>query len=138
MRFLRPSIFLFILAFLSNSYADSYKNAVASSHPLATQAGMQVLREGGNAFDAAVVVAGVLGVVEPYGSSLGGGGFWLLHRVSDGKQVMLDGRERAPLAAHRDMYLDEDGDVIHGLSVNGPLSAGIPGQVAAMVYLQKH
>ena len=138
MRFLRLSIFLFILAFLSNSYADSYKNAVASSHPLATQAGMRVLREGGNAFDAAVVVAGVLGVVEPYGSSLGGGGFWLLHRVSDGKQVMLDGRERAPLAAHRDMYLDEDGDVIHGLSVNGPLSAGIPGQVAAMVYLQKH
>jgi gamma-glutamyltranspeptidase/glutathione hydrolase len=99
---------------------------------------MQILREGGNSFDAAVAVAGVLAVVEPYGSSLGGGGFWLLHRASDSKQVMLDGRERAPLAAHRDMYLDEDDDVIHGLSMNGPLSAGIPGQVAAMVHLQQN
>ena len=138
MRFLRLSIFLFIQAFLSNSYADSYDNAVATTHSLATQAGMQILREGGNSFDAAVAVAGVLAVVEPYGSSLGGGGFWLLHRASDGKQVMLDGRERAPLAAHRDMYLDEDDDVIHGLSMNGPLSAGIPGQVAAMVHLQQN
>jgi len=125
---------------ISSSYAGNapYQNAIASAHPLATEAGMQVLREGGNAFDAAVTVAAVLGVVEPYSSGVGGGGFWLLHRATDGKQLMLDGRERAPLAAHRDMYLDEDGDVVHGLSMNGPLAAGIPGQVAAMVHLQRN
>jgi len=122
----------------SCSYADDYKNAIASAHPLATEAGMQVLRDGGNAFDAAVTVTAVLAVVEPFSSGIGGGGFWLLHRASDNKQVMLDGRERAPLASHRDMYLDEDGDVVHGLSMNGPLSAGIPGQVAAMTHLQKN
>lgn len=99
---------------------------------------MQVLKDGGNAFDAAVTVAAVLAVVEPYSSGIGGGGFWLLHRVSDGKQVMLDGRERAPLAAHRDMYLDEQGKVIEGASIDGVLSAGIPGQVAAMVHLQEN
>jgi len=127
-------------AYLSSGYAyhAGYQNAIVSAHPLATEAGMQVLQEGGNAFDAAVTVAAVLGVVEPYSSGIGGGGFWLLHRAADHKQVMLDGRERAPLAAHRDMYLDEDGDVIHGLSMNGPLSAGIPGPVAAMVHLQKN
>ncbi|MEW8500684.1 MAG: gamma-glutamyltransferase, partial [Candidatus Thiodiazotropha taylori] len=74
--------------------------AIASAHPLATQAGHEILRMGGNAFDAAVAVTAVLAVVEPYSSGLGGGGFWLLHRASDGFQTMLDGRERAPLAAH--------------------------------------
>ncbi|MCW8964265.1 MAG: gamma-glutamyltransferase [Gammaproteobacteria bacterium] len=132
-------IFLFVSqALFSCGYADAYKNAIASAHPLATEAGMQVLRDGGNAFDAAVTVAAVLAVVEPFSSGIGGGGFWLLHRASDNKQVMLDGRERAPLASHRDMYLDEDGDVVHGLSMNGPLSAGIPGQVAAMTHLQRN
>lgn len=99
---------------------------------------MQVLRDGGNAFDAAVTIAAVLAVVQPYSSGLGGGGFWLLHRASDGKQVMIDGRERAPLAAHRDMYLDEKRNVLPGLSVNGALAAAIPGQVAAMMHINKH
>ena len=134
------SVLLFVYVFVPSSYASNaqYKNAIASAHPLATEAGMQILREGGNAFDAAITVATVLGVVEPYSSGIGGGGFWLLHRAVDSKQIMLDGREKAPLAAHRDMYLDEDGDVVHGQSMNGPLSAGIPGQVAALVHLQKH
>ncbi len=74
---------------------------IASSHPLATQAGMDVLASGGNAFDAAVAVSAALAVVEPYGSGIGGGGFWLLHREQDGFEVMVDGREKAPLAAHR-------------------------------------
>ena len=109
--------------------------AVASAHPLATQAGMEMLTAGGNAFDAAVAVTAVLAVVGPHGSGLGGGGFWLLHRESDGLDVMIDGRERAPLAATRDMYLDDNGDVVHGLSMNGALAAGIPGEPAALVHI---
>lgn len=109
--------------------------AVASAHPLATEAGQEILAAGGNAFDAAVAVTAALAVVEPYSSGLGGGGFWLLHRARDGFEVMVDGREKAPLAAHRDMYLDEQGQVIEGLSVDGPLAAGIPGVPAAMVHL---
>jgi gamma-glutamyltranspeptidase/glutathione hydrolase len=131
---------LLLLLFISSGYAakTGYHDAIASAHPLATAAGMQVLSEGGNAFDAAVTVAAVLAVLEPYGSGIGGGGFWLLHRAEDGKQIMLDGRERAPLAANRDMYLDEQGNTVPGLSLNGALSAAIPGQVAAMVHIQQH
>ena len=109
--------------------------AVASAHPAATEAGMEILRAGGNAFDAAVAVSAALAVVEPYSSGLGGGGFWLLHRASDGRQVMIDGRERAPLAAYREMYLDEKGEVVPGLSIDGPLAAGIPGEPAALVHI---
>lgn len=112
--------------------------AVASAHPLATDAGIEILAAGGNAFDAAIATGAVLAVVEPYSSGLGGGGFWLLHRARDGFEVMVDGRERAPLAARRDMYLDTDGAVIPGRSVDGALAAGIPGTVAAMVHLAKH
>ena len=107
-------------------------------HPLATAAGFEVLDAGGNAFDAAVAVSAALGVVEPYGSGLGGGGFWLLHRAADGFQVMLDGRERAPLAAHRDLYLDAQGHPVPGLSLDGPLAAGIPGTPAALAHLARH
>ena len=112
--------------------------AIASAHPLATQAGHEVLGQGGNAFDAAVAVSAALAVVEPYGSGIGGGGFWLLHRASDGREVMLDGRERAPLDAHRDLYLNDKGEVIPGLSIDGPLAAGIPGEPAALVHLSQH
>lgn len=110
-------------------------SAIASAHPLATKAGQEILNAGGNAFDAAVTVSAVLAVVEPYSSGMGGGGFWLLHRASDGFEVMLDGRERAPLAAHRDLYIGADGKVVDGLSVNGALAAGIPGEPAALVHL---
>lgn len=109
--------------------------AIASAHPLATDAGFEILSTGGNAFDAAVAVSAVLAVVEPYGSGLGGGGFWLLRRAEDGRELMLDGRERAPLAAHRDMYLDAEGRFLPELALNGPLAAGIPGQPAALVHL---
>jgi len=112
--------------------------AIASAHPAATAAGFEVLDAGGNAFDAAVAVTATLGVVEPSGSGLGGGGFWLLHRASDDRQVMLDGRERAPLAAHRDLYLDEQGRFVPELALNGPLAAGIPGEPAALVHLAKN
>ena len=111
--------------------------ALASAHPLATQAGMDILESGGNAFDAAVAVSAALAVVEPYGSGIGGGGFWLLHREHDGFEVMVDGREKAPLAAHRNMYLDDDDNVVPGLSVNGALAAGIPGVPAALVHIAR-
>ena len=109
--------------------------AVATAHPLATEAAHEILEAGGNAFDAAVTASAVLAVVEPYSSGLGGGGFWLLHRADDGRQVMVDGRERAPLAATRDRYLDDAGEIVAGLSVNGPLSAGIPGEPAALAHI---
>lgn len=112
--------------------------AIASAHPAATRAGMEILDAGGNAFDAAVAVSAALAVVEPTGSGLGGGGFWLLHRAKDGHEVMIDGRERAPQAARRDMYLDDNGAVIPKLSVDGPLAAAIPGAPAALVHLARH
>jgi gamma-glutamyltranspeptidase/glutathione hydrolase len=134
------SAFLLFFVFLSSTAADVNppQAAIATAHSLATQAGQDILQAGGNAFDAAVAVTAVLGVVEPYGSGLGGGGFWLLHRNSDGHQVMVDGREKAPMAAHRDLYLDDKGDVRPGASINGPLAAGIPGVPAAMVHIAKN
>lgn len=112
--------------------------AVASAHPLATQAGIKILEQGGNAFDAAVTVAAVLGVVEPYSAGIGGGGFWLLHRAKDGKTLMLDAREMAPGAASADMFLDGKGGVDREKATNSPLSAGIPGQAAALDHLARH
>jgi len=109
--------------------------AIASAHPRATAAGHEILAAGGNAFDAAVAVGAALAVVEPYSSGLGGGGFWLLHRARDSHGVMVDGRERAPLAARRDMYLDENGNVIPGLSMDGALAAAIPGTPAALAHI---
>jgi gamma-glutamyltranspeptidase/glutathione hydrolase len=108
---------------------------IASAHPLATQAGHEILARGGNAFDAAVAVAAALAVVEPYNSGLGGGGFFLLHRARDGFEVMIDARERAPLAATRDMYLDRNGRPVPGRSIDGALAAGIPGTPAGLIHL---
>lgn len=113
-------------------------DAVASAQPFATKAGMQVLAEGGNAFDAAVAVSAALAVVEPYSSGIGGGGFWLLHVAKDNHNTFIDGREYAPAAATATMYQDKNGDVIKGASLNGPLSAAIPGEVAALAYINKH
>jgi gamma-glutamyltranspeptidase/glutathione hydrolase len=112
-------------------------HAVASAHPLATEAGLEMLAAGGNAFDAAVAVSSTLAVVEPTGSGLGGGGFWLLHRASDGLEVFVDGRETAPGAAHERMYQDAKGVAIDKLSRDGPLSAAIPGEPAALAHLAR-
>ena len=109
--------------------------AIASAHPLATDAGYEMLRQGGNAFDAAVAVAAALSVVEPYSSGLGGGGFWLLHRATDNHQVMLDARETAPAAVTLAMYLDGSGKPIAGATLQGGRAAGIPGMPAGMVRL---
>ena len=111
--------------------------AVATAHPLATAAAQEILEQGGNAYDAAVAVAAMLAVVEPYSSGIGGGGFWLLQK-SDGKALMIDAREKAPLAAHAKLYLDDKGQLIENASIDGPLAAGIPGEPAGLAYISEH
>ena len=110
---------------------------VASAHALATDAGLQVMRDGGNAFDAAIAVSAVLSVVEPISSGLGGGGFFLLHEAKTGRQVFVDAREVAPQAATPEKFLDKDGNLDRDRAQNGPWSAGIPGLPAAFVHLQQ-
>ena len=117
--------------------AAPHKAAIASAYPLASQAGQEILAAGGNAFDAAVAVSAALAVVEPSSSGLGGGGFYLLHRQSDGYETMLDAREKAPGAASRDMYLDKAGNPIEDASIAGSLAAAIPGEPAAFEYLAR-
>lgn len=108
---------------------------VASGHALATDAGIQILRQGGNAFDAAVAVSAALAVVEPISSGLGGGGFFLLHQASTGQDIMLDAREFAPRADTSARYMDDQGKHDPNRSVNGPWSMAIPGLPAALVAL---
>ncbi len=109
--------------------------AIASAHEAATAAGFEVLEAGGNAFDAAVAVSAALAVVEPASSGVGGGGFWLLERASDGFATMVDGRETAPAASTADMYLDANGEFQRELAINGALAAGIPGAIAAWAHI---
>ena len=128
-------ITLFVSGCSSNAPSVTHTGAVASAHPMATQAGIDVLKQGGNAFDAAVATAAVLAVVEPYSAGMGGGGFWLLHDAKHQKDIFVDAREKAPLKAHRDMYLNKKGNVIPKLSIDGPMAAAIPGQAAAFAHL---
>lgn len=109
--------------------------AVASAHALATDAGMEILASGGNAFDAAVAVSSVLSVVEPISSGLGGGGFFLLHDAKSGRDIFIDARETAPAAATPAMYLDTRGEFDRDRATNGAWSAGIPGLPAGLVHL---
>ena len=110
---------------------------IASANAYATDAGMEVLARGGNAFDAAIAVSATLGLVEPESSGLGGGGFMLLRVAGENRDVFIDARERAPMAATRDMYLDAEGKANRDLSVNGALAAGIPGLPAGLDHLAK-
>lgn len=111
--------------------------AIASAHPLATAAGREILDRGGNAFDAAVAVAAALGVVEPYSSGLGGGGFFLLHRARDGFETMIDARETAPAGATPGRYLDREGNPLPHATTEGPTAAAIPGVPAGLVHLAR-
>ncbi|WP_018168858.1 gamma-glutamyltransferase [Thioalkalivibrio sp. ALMg9] len=135
--FLHCAVFVTLSLAAPLALAGPGQHAVASAHPAATEAGEAILRDGGNAFDAAVAITAALGVAEPYGSGLGGGGFFLLYEASSDRSVMLDAREIAPAAADRDMYLDADGEVIDGLSLDGVLGAGIPGMPAGMDHLAR-
>lgn len=108
------------------------RGMVASVHPLATEAGLNVLKSGGNAVDAAVAVGLTLGVVDSHNSGIGGGCFMLI-RLANGKIVAIDGREMAPAAATRDMYL-RNGKADTELSQTGALASGVPGELAAFDY----
>ena len=123
------------LASLTVTAVNPRHPAIASANAQATDAGMEVLAAGGNAFDAAVAVSATLGLVEPESSGIGGGGFFLLYVAAEDRYVFVDARERAPLAATRDMFLDENGAPVRRRSIDGPLAAAIPGLPAGLVHL---
>lgn len=110
----------------------SKKAMVVSAHPLASQAGLEMLRKGGNAVDAAVATTFAISVIEPLSAGIGGGGFLLLHQAGTKEMKALDFRERAPLKATRNMYLDAQGKVRPNASVDGYLSVAVPGTVAGL------
>ena len=138
-------LFLFVILFscrqgpeLTDDTTDSSKTAecldqgmVVCAHPLASDIGLEVMKQGGNAFDAAVATHFALAVVYPRAGNIGGGGFAVIHHADSG-HYSLDFRERAPLTGHRDMYLDEDGAVIPQASRLGHLAVGTPGSVDGM------
>lgn len=115
-----------------------HQHAVASAHYLATDAGLEILSKGGNAFDAAVAVSATLSVVEPISSGLGGGGFFLLHEAKTSRDHFIDARETAPASATPDQYLDAQGGLNRDRATNGPWSAGIPGLPAGLVHLAEN
>lgn len=111
--------------------------AVVSAHPLASKIGVEVLKQGGNAIDAAIATQLALAVVYPNAGNLGGGGFFI-GRLSNGELVSIDYREKAPGKAYRDMYIDADGKARTDKSQNGHLSSGVPGTVAGLFYSHKY
>jgi len=127
----------FALAPLTSVFAASPAPAkgehgmVVTAQHLASEVGVEVLKKGGNAVDAAVAVGYALAVVYPNAGNIGGGGFMTI-RFKDGKSTFLDFRERAPLAATKTMYLDKDGNPVKGASLNGYLAVGVPGSVAGL------
>src|SRR5690606_25103624 len=136
-------IYFIVVSFLSYScisiqrtemqpISSAYDNgAVVTAHPLASKVGVDILKKGGNAVDAAIAVKFALAVVYPNAGNLGGGGF-MVYRSNTGEVASLDFREKAPAAAFKDMYLDKDGNPITDLSLYGQLAAGVPGAVAGM------
>ncbi len=126
-------------AFSSNGMhpAHAPKAMVATLQPEASEAGIAIMRQGGNAVDASVAVGFALAVVLPQAGNIGGGGF-LLFRRADGEVHFLDFREKAPAKATANMYLDAQGNVIPGVSISGYKAIGVPGSVAGLVYAQKH
>lgn len=110
---------------------------VASEQELATQIGVDILKQGGNAVDAAVAVGFALAVVLPNAGNIGGGGFMVLHDAKSGENFTVDFREMAPIKATRDMYLDEKGNVVDGKSLYTHFAVGVPGTVAGMEYALK-
>ncbi|MGP8252420.1 MAG: gamma-glutamyltransferase [Terracidiphilus sp.] len=124
------------LPYLTEQPVHAQHGMVVSVHHLASDAGIAILREGGNAVDAAVATGFALAVVHPIAGNLGGGGFMLL-RTHDGKTTFIDYREQAPLAATQNMYLDAQGNVIPDASVLGYRSIATPGSVAGLAYAEK-
>ena len=133
LKFLIIAFLLFIL-FTNSTEKKPETFAVATRHHIASDIGMGVLEAGGNAVDAAVAVAFALSVVNPSAGNLGGGGFMLIHLAEREETIALDYRERAPKKSSQDMFLNAEGNVIKGLSLNSTLSSGIPGTVAGLFY----
>ena len=106
---------------------------VVSTSSYASKVGVEILKKGGNAIDAAVAVGFALAVTYPSAGNLGGGGFMIIH-LADGKNITIDYREKAPLSAHKDMYLNEAGEFVPELSQQGATSTGVPGSVAGLIY----
>ena len=128
-------LFLLILTLSCNeNYYEKY--AVVSATKEATNAGIKILEQGGNAFDAMIAVDLALAVTYPNAGNLGGGGF-MVYIDSLGQSGSLDFREKAPKKSHSSMYLDENGEVITGLSYEGALSVGVPGTVAGLFEIYK-
>jgi gamma-glutamyltranspeptidase/glutathione hydrolase len=133
-----PFILIFSLTLLF-ACADppqpvSSKNGmVVSTSSFASKVGVEILKKGGNAIDAAVAVGFALAVTYPSAGNLGGGGFMVIH-LADGKNITIDFREKAPLSADKDMYLNETGEFLPELSQEGTTSAGVPGSVAGLIY----
>ncbi|HVM87958.1 MAG TPA: gamma-glutamyltransferase [Puia sp.] len=111
--------------------------AVVSAHPLASKVGVEILKKGGNAVDAAIATQLALAVVYPGAGNIGGGGFMVAH-LSGGKNIAIDFREKAPDKASRNMYLDSNGNAQTNLSQNGHLSAGVPGTIAGIFSEMKY
>ena len=134
---IRVCRFLFALAFVAAAEAASpppvaaEHGMVVTAQRLATRVGVDVLKDGGNAVDAAVAVGYALAVVYPAAGNLGGGGFMTI-RLADGRRSFIDFRETAPAAARPDMYLDAQGNVVKERSRKGHLAAGVPGTVAGL------
>jgi len=139
MRKLFTVLSLIIYFFLSTACTDkpqpvtAENGMVVSTSMYATKVGVEILKKGGNAIDAAVAVGFALAVTYPSAGNLGGGGFMVIH-LADGKNITIDYREKAPLSAHRDMYLNEAGEFVPELSQFGTTSAGVPGSVAGLIY----
>ena len=132
-------IFLFLISLTSFSSLSLSKHngVVVTRHHLATEVGSKILLDGGNAFDATISVAFALAVVNPSAGNIGGGGFALLYDAKNKKIESIDYRERAPKKAKEDMFLDENGNVIKGLSTSSFLASGIPGTVDGMFKIHK-
>ena len=142
------TVILFLIALQSTAQINPYnyrlqkkvevrKGAVVSAHPLASQIGIQILKQGGNAVDAAIATQLALAVVYPGAGNIGGGGFLVGH-LSNGKNIAIDYREKAPAKASHDMYLDSAGNPLMELSQDGHLSAGVPGTVAGLFASMKY
>jgi len=129
-------LFLFLLIsnplWAGSQEVHSKKGMVASQSMPASRVGSDILAQGGNAVDAAVALGFALAVTHPSAGNIGGGGFMVIH-LADGTTLALDFRETAPAAASRDMYLDEEGNVVQGLSLNSHLATGVPGSVAGLL-----
>ena len=124
--------FVFLLVSSCSKEVKPNNAVVVTRHHLATDVGAEILEIGGNAVDSAVAIAFALAVVNPSAGNLGGGGFLLYYNADEKKTYALDYRERAPIAANENMFLDVDGNVIKNLSLNSYLAAGIPGTVKGM------